>query len=327
MRIERLAGFGDLDEKSWNGLLERSRMASVFLTWQWQTAWVEAFGAGRPLHLLAATADDGTLAGLLPLHEERPGCLRLIGGVDVSDYLDAIAVTGLEEEVWRALLASRAGDAPEWDLHCLRAASPTVGMAPALAVARGLRADVAVEERCPVLPLPDSWEAYLARLDGRDRHEIKRKIRRLERELPGAVARAHAAAEGWDEALAVFLRLHRQSKVGKARFMDERMERFFRVATRALAEAGWARLWFLEHPGGPVATFLCVEYGAAVGLYNSGFDPAHARLAPGLVLLAHVIQDSIARRVPVFDFLRGEEPYKADFGPVPEDLYRVSIAQ
>jgi CelD/BcsL family acetyltransferase involved in cellulose biosynthesis len=62
-----------------------------------------------------------------------------------------------------------------------------------------------------------------------------------------------------------------------------------------------------------------------VGLYNSGFDPAHARLAPGIVLLAHVIMDAIDRRVPVFDFLRGEEPYKDGFGPVPEDLYNVRI--
>ena len=327
MRIERLGGFADLDEKGWNGLVDRTRTASVFLTWQWQTAWAEAFGAGRPVHLLAAAGDDGALAGLLPLYEDEPGRLRLIGGVDVSDYLDVLAVTGREEEVWRALLAARGSDAPEWDLHCVRAASPTVSLVPALGPRYGLRVEVAVEERCPVLPLPESWDAYLARLDGKDRHEIKRKMRRLERELPGARVRAHAAGDGWDEALSVFLRLHRQSKVGKARFMDEQMERFFRAATRALAEAGWARLWFLEHEGGPVAAFLCVEHGAEVGLYNSGFDPAHARLAPGLVLLAHVIQDAIARRFGVFDFLRGEEPYKADFGPVPEDLYRVRIAR
>ena len=112
---------------------------------------------------------------------------------------------------------------------------------------------------------------------------------------------------------------------GKARFMDERMERFFRDATRALAAAGWARLWFLDHEGAAVAAFLCFEYAGTVGLYNSGFDPAHTRLAPGIVLLAHLIKDAIDRRIPVFDFLRGEEPYKQGFGPVAEDLYNVRI--
>ena len=73
-----------------------------------------------------------------------------------------------------------------------------------------------------------------------------------------------------------------------------------------------------------MASFLCIEYGGSVGLYNSGFDPAHARLAPGIVLLAHLIRDAIERGVPVFDFLRGEESYKYDFGPTPEAVSSTS---
>ena len=72
MRIERRASFGELDEKRWNLLLERSRVPSVFLTWQWQTAWADAFLAGRPLHLLTAL-DGDDMVGLLPLYEEAPG--------------------------------------------------------------------------------------------------------------------------------------------------------------------------------------------------------------------------------------------------------------
>ena len=49
------------------------------------------------------------------------------------------------------------------------------------------------------------------------------------------------------------------------------------------------------------------------------------KLAPGIVLLGHVIRDAIERGVPVFDFLRGEEPYKYSFGPAPHDLFRLSL--
>ena len=112
--------------------------------------------------------------------------------------------------------------------------------------------------------------------------------------------------------------------------MDERMEGFFRDATGALAGAGWARLWFLEREGAAVASFLCLETlgkaGGSVGLYNSGFDPLHAKLAPGIVLLAHVIRDAIDRGIAIFDFLRGEEPYKYAFGPTAHDLFRVRVA-
>ncbi len=151
-------------------------------------------------------------------------------------------------------------------------------------------------------------------------------MRRFDRELPGAAASSHADAAGWDEAMTRFLTLHRLSKVGKARFMDEKMEHFFRSATLTLARAGWARLWFLDFEGAAVAAFLCIEYAGSVGLYNSGFDPARAQLAPGIVLLAHVIRDAIDRGLPTFDFLRGEEPYKYGFGPSPEDVLNVRIA-
>jgi CelD/BcsL family acetyltransferase involved in cellulose biosynthesis len=326
MKIDAGSGWMGLDEARWNGLLDRSKRPSVFLTWQWQRHWAEAFAREQPLHLLSVTDDDGSLVGLLPLYEAETTSLRLLGGVDVSDYLDVIAAAGREADVWHALLQHRMGQPVEWDLHAIPAASPTVSLVPALAPAYGEQVTASVEERCPVLSLPETWDGYLAGLSGKDRHELRRKMRKLERELPGAVVRSHHAHEDWEGALSVFLQLHRLSKVGKARFMDERMEQFFRDATRALAAAGWARLWFLDHEGTAVAAFLCLEYAGTVGLYNSGFDPVHARLAPGIVLLAHVIKDAIDRRIPTFDFLRGEEPYKQGFGPVPEDLYNVRIA-
>jgi len=326
MKIDVLTGWSGLDDSLWNGLLEQAKVPSVFLSWQWQTHWARAFAADHAIQLLTATDEDGRLRGILPLYEAEPARLRLLGGVDVSDYLDVIAVAGVEEEVWQSLLQHRAAQSVEWDLHAIRGASPTMALVPSLAPAHGLRADVTREDRCPVLSLPGSWDDYLARLSGKDRHELRRKMRKLEREMPGASVRSHAEPEGWDLALSDFLKLHRLSKVGKARFMDEDMERFFRESTLALAQAGWARLWFLQWERMPVASFLCLEYAGTVGLYNSGFDPAHSSLAPGIVLLAHVIMDAIGRGIPTFDFLRGEEPYKQGFGPLPEDLFNVRIA-
>ncbi|HKW93008.1 MAG TPA: GNAT family N-acetyltransferase [Methylomirabilota bacterium] len=325
MKIDALPGFATLDEARWNGLLERSRLPAVFLTWQWQTEWSEAFAPAGTLQILTATADAGALTGVLPLYEDVPGRRRIIGGVDVSDYLDAIAVAGREEEVWQALLQHASTQSAEWDLHGIRGASPSATLLPALAPGCGRKATVEREDRCPVLALPKSWDEYLGRLSGKDRHELRRKMRRLERELPGVTVRSHAAFDGWDESLTRFLTLHRLSKVGKARFMDERMERFFRSVTARLAAAGWARLWFLDFEGAAVAAFLCIEYAGSVGLYNSGFDPARAVLAPGIVLLGHVIRDAIERGFPTFDFLRGEEPYKYSFGPSPEDVFNVKI--
>jgi CelD/BcsL family acetyltransferase involved in cellulose biosynthesis len=324
-KIQTLPDLEALDEGRWNALLTASAQPSVFMTWQWQAAWLRAFGGGRPLQVLAGSDATESLVALLPLHEAEPGLWRIVGGVDVSDYLDLIAVAGREEEVWDALLQHRAADRSAWHLRGIRAESPTAQRVPGLAPAHGLSAAVEREERCPVLRLPESWDAYLATLSGKDRHELRRKMRKLEAELPDVRVASVTGGPAWDDALSRFLRLHRLSRTGKSKFMDEAMERFFRDALGALAGAGWVRLWFLESAGAAVASFICTEYGPSVGLYNSGFDPVHARLAPGIVLLGHVIRDAIERRFPVFDFLRGEEPYKYTFGPAPTDLLSVRV--
>ena len=310
---------------AWNGLHSRSRLHAPFTGWTWQTGWVRTFAGGNRLELWQVAEDDGALVALLPLVAVDPVTSRLVGGADVSDYLDLICVAGREEEAWAALLAARGASAPAWELHAVPGGSPTMTALPGLAAGTGLAVDVAVEDRCPILEVPPSWEKYLAGLSGKQRHELTRKMRRLEREAPDARVTAAVTTDEIACRLDDFLTLHRRSRAGKARFMDERMEGFFRGVITALAAEGGARLWLLDTDAGPIASFVTLEWDGTVGLYNSGFHPDQAALSPGLVLLAHVVRDAIERGKRRFDFLRGEERYKYDFGPTPEDVCAVTI--
>jgi CelD/BcsL family acetyltransferase involved in cellulose biosynthesis len=310
---------------AWDGLVAASRLRSPFLSWTWQCEWSRTLAEDRRLEIRCVEDGAGSLVALLPLYESSSGSLEILGGADVSDYLDLIAVQGREEEAWMALLQSRAAERVEWALHAVPEASPTVTALPTLAAACGLGVLATVEERCPVLALPSSWEAYLARLSGKHRHELQRKMRRLQRDAPDAHASSVSAPADIEARIGDFLTLHRSSRVGKARFMDERMERFFRRALGAFAERGAARLWFLDTTTGPIAAFVTIEWDGTVGLYNSGFAPERAALSPGVVLLAQVIRDAIERGKEKFDFLRGEERYKYEFEPVPEAVYQVRI--
>jgi CelD/BcsL family acetyltransferase involved in cellulose biosynthesis len=310
---------------AWDALHAESRLRSPFLAWTWQREWVEVFGEGRRLELRRGVDGTGRLVAVLPLVEVGPDRWMLVGGADVSDYLDLLALRDREEEAWAALLGLRASDRAVWELHAVPAASPTVTALPALAAAAGLSVETAIEERCPIRELPHSWDALLASLSGKHRHELTRKLRRFEREAPaGRIAWAETPA-AIEARLDDFLRLHRRSREGKAKFMDARMERFFRRVIPALAARGGARLAFLDVPDGPIASFVTLEWDGIVGLYNSGFHPEHAALSPGLVLLAGVIRDAIERGRRRFDFLRGEERYKYEFGPTPEAVYAVTI--
>ncbi len=325
MKVDVRSRLETVGAEAWTRLHAATRLRSPFLTWLWQTEWLHVFAVGQRVEVWTVEDTDDTLVAALPLCEIAPGRWQTIGGADVSDYLDVLAVAGREEEAWLALLQARSAAQVTWELHAVPEASITVSTVPALAASVGLTATAAVEERCPVLDLPASWEAYLASLSGKHRHELTRKTRRLERELPEARPVCVRAPEDVERRLDEFLILHRRSRVGKTRFMDERMEVFFRRVTAGLAERGVLGLWLLDTPGGPIASFITVDWEATVGLYNSGFHPERASLAPGLVLLGHVVHDAIGRGRRRFDFLRGEERYKYEFGPHPEAVYCVEI--
>jgi CelD/BcsL family acetyltransferase involved in cellulose biosynthesis len=326
MRVKPLDAWEEVGEEAWNQLWAASAKKLLFLSWQWQTNWWDAFGGERRLRLLRVGNDAGGLVGVLPLYEEKQGAWTLVGGADVSDYLDLLVLPGREGEVWGALLHHLASDNAALTLHSVPASSETVSLLPRLGPAHGFSVKVEREERCPVLDLPGSWEGYLSSLNGKERHELQRKMRRFERLLPGVTLRCRRAVDQLDDHMTAFLSLHRKSKRGKARFMDERMERFFRRMTHEFAGKGWLCLWLLEVRDVPLAALLCFDDGETVSLYNSGFDPERGELAPGIVLTAYAIREAIREGRRRFDFMRGEEPYKYAFGAKPEDVMRLTLA-
>jgi CelD/BcsL family acetyltransferase involved in cellulose biosynthesis len=209
------------------------------------------------------------------------------------------------------------------ELRPVPAASATPALLTSLAPTAGLSCRAEVEDRCPVIDLPQTWDGYLERLSGKDRHELRRKLRRAEAGRPRVeVARTPAAMTALMDG---FVALHRRSKVGKARFMDDSMEAFFRELGQALAAAGLAALWMLWLEERPVAALFCLEQAGTVSLYNSGFDPEARAMSPGVVLIARTIEDAITRGFRRYDFLRGEEPYKYGFGAVPTEVLRVTL--
>jgi len=325
MKVQTHERFDAIDAAAWDALVEASQLRSPFLSWAWQSEWARAFVATERLEVRTVEDEAGRLVAILPLWETAPGALQLVGGAEVSDYLDLIVRAGFEDDAWTALLGDRADQCAVWELHAVPATSPTVTRLPDLARTSGLTATVDLEERCPVLELPASWDAYLARLSSKHRHELGRKMRRLERERPESRVVSLSRAGDVDARLGEFFALHRKSRVGKAKFMDARMEEFFRRVVVSLAARCAARLWLLETGVGAIAAFIVLEWDGTIGLYNSGFDPDHAALSPGVVLLAHVVRDAIDRGQRRFDFLRGEERYKYEFEPVPEDVCVVRI--
>jgi CelD/BcsL family acetyltransferase involved in cellulose biosynthesis len=307
-------------ESEWNALLRRSFTDTIFLTNEWQRTWWEHLGTGE-LCVITFREDDGTLIGIAPLFAETTNtgecALALVGCVDVSDYLDVIVAYEHSARVYQALLDTlQRADFPAWDwLHLcnLPAASPTNTHLKALAEARGWTVQHGVRDVAPILELPATWEAYLESLDKKQRHEIRRKLRRVEE----VQARWYTIdrADALDQAVSDFVELHKKSRPDKNMFMDARMRGFFEQMARRLFARGWLQLSFLEIYGARAAAIMNFIYNNNVLVYNSGYDPvAYGAYSPGIVLFACSIQDAIAAGRRCYDFLRGNEEYKYRLG-------------
>lgn len=304
----------------WNDILQQSAGGNVFSSWEFQTAWYEVFGQGLELHLLQITDGDVPI-GIVPLMQ-KDGRISFVGAQDVCDYLDFLILAGRESEALSATLDRL--DTLPWEqieLISLREGSPTLTYLPLLAAARGWRTEVVEQDVCPRLPLPDSWDAYLTSLSKKDRHELRRKLRRLD---AADGARCYLGSNP-NADMEVFLVLHRQSNEDKAEFMTEQMERFFCRLAGTFDLLGQYGLYLMEINGRPVSAAMCFFTPKEVLLYNSGFRRDYSHLSVGLLLKAYCIEDAIKRRIPAFNFLRGDEPYKYHLGGRDEPVYNMTI--
>jgi CelD/BcsL family acetyltransferase involved in cellulose biosynthesis len=318
----------------WNELLHRSCCDTVFLTWEWQSTWWKHLGEGDPVLLGFRADDDGRLVGIAPLFsiqdQEGKTTIHVVGCRDVSDYLDLIIERGQEEPVYQALLDYLEDEAAAWDIVDLcniPQDSLTFVRLRELAEARGYQTLVEVEAVCPIIDLPSTWDEYLMMLSKKQRHEVRRKLRRADAE---AETRFLIITPDHDlqAEMQSFVDLHQKSTPEKDKFMDPQMQGFFFDVTRVVQEQGWLQLLFVEMDGERAASLLNFDYGGDILVYNSGYDPyAFRDLSPGIIVTARGIEHAISLGRAKFDFLRGDEVYKYRFGAQDTEVRRLLIAK
>jgi CelD/BcsL family acetyltransferase involved in cellulose biosynthesis len=319
----------ELLAQDWDDLLERSVNAPFFMRYIYQRTWWQYLG-NDDLVLIAIHTDGGRLVGLAPLYGgvNRAGQreLSFVGCVDVSDYLDLLVDRDYIEPVYQALLDGLGSVA--WDklyLCSLPHNSITHDRLADTVREYGWKAEVSQQDVCPVITLPGDWQDYLAGLDKKQRHEIRRKTRKIEAE---AQTRWYVvdSVDGLDEAVEAFIELHQKSTRDKEDFWTDGLIQFFTALAVELAKVGWLKLYFIEVKGVRAAAMLCFDYNNEFLLYNSGFDPEQfAHLSPGNVLTAYTIQDAIRLGRSRYDFLRGDEIYKFRFGAVAEPVCDLEV--
>ena len=217
------------------------------------------------------------------------------------------------------------------DLRRLRCGDPTADELGAAFGRREMREgwtlNVEREDVCPVVTLPvgADLDGYLATLDKKARHEIRRKVRRAEG--AGEVRLEESAAPLVD--LDAFIDLHQKRWGDDGLFPPTPGGDQSRVLFHRLFELfgpdGPIRLTFLTVDARRVAAGVHFETADTVMYFNAGVDPDARELSPGVVMVARYVERALASGVRRLDFLRGDEPYKYDWGARDEPIQRILV--
>ena len=307
----------------WEKVLSLSPANTLFLTPQWQEVWWESFGNGKEMAgFYLGSADE--VMGIAPL--ARCGTtLSFVGNTDTVDYNDFMISPGYESVFFDVLLDSMEEQkCSTLNLLSLRETSTTLTYLPDLARRRGYRVVMEEEDVASGLGLPATWDGYLNGLSKKDRHELRRKFRRLESATNWRWYGLHDP-DRVSTQVEEFINLMRRSNQEKDKYMTPEREEFFRHMMQRMAQLGLLRLYFLEIDEQPVATSLCFDYASSRLLYNSGYDPEFGYYSVGLLLNALCLQEAIDQGMNYFDFLRGSEPYKGHLGGQKSILYQLVV--
>jgi CelD/BcsL family acetyltransferase involved in cellulose biosynthesis len=260
-----------------------------------------------------------------------------------ADYATLLArpddLPAVAEAIVDALAASPDAHDPDhpapWDvvdLRRLRCGDPA-----ASALAQAFRARVGsgwtmVSERedvCPVVTFEPGadFEAYLGTLGKKERHEVRRKLRRAEAAGDVRLERATDPVADLDE----FVDLHQKRWGERGLFPPtpggDQSRTFVRRLFELLGDDGTFQLHFLAVAGRRIAAGIWFEDADAWYLYNAGVDPDARELSPGILMGAKVIEAAIAAGRRRFDYLRGDEPYKYEWGAVDEPIQRILVVR
>jgi CelD/BcsL family acetyltransferase involved in cellulose biosynthesis len=327
--------FTELNARTWNELLSESIQDTPFLRYEYQRAWWEHLGGGEwdqaGLMLISAREND-QLIGIAPLfltENEGQPALMLIGSIEISDYLDLIVrpadlprfISGLLDYVasicpdnWRAL-----------DWYNLPDSSPTLAALKEESSKRGWAYHEEIYRPTPRIALNGDFEEYLSRIDKKQRHELRRKLRRA---AESGKVRFYVVGKDADinAEMDAFFHLMTQDP-NKANFLHPAMHAQMTEILRAAHEQGYLWLGILEIEGAKVAASLNFDYGNKLWGYNSGVSRDFMELSPGWVLLGHVIQWCCENKREEFDFMRGDEDYKYRLGGVNKYVMRARITR
>ena len=315
--VSDLEGFAAL-RPAWDDLLSASPDADFFLSYEWISTLIGQRWAGRPFHVLLVRS-GGKPVGLAPLLPDQDGDLWCRGSLVVPimrpGLRSGILASGACEPVLDALLSHLHRVNGHVPLYVrTRRDSRMVAALKSLTTRFPLEAVALPHSLRPVARIDGTWEEYLASRPGHVRTELRRKVRRLESAGSIRFVTARTPAE-CDGAMEDLLRVEALSwkDPQQASLPASGASDFYREVARRASERGWMRIYLLYLDSMPIAHVYGVAYRGQLMAMKTAYDEAYARLAPGIVLFARILEQARAEGIEELDFMGVASRWKREF--------------
>jgi CelD/BcsL family acetyltransferase involved in cellulose biosynthesis len=309
----------------WEALCAQSEISVPLFSPTWLLPAGDVLSGTRIL----AARRGGKLVGVAPFRLRSALGFRMLNflGKGVSPYAGFICGAG-RREIESALLRELSRLSGEWDLLRFdQLAEPFTLLHEAICQSPL----VAIAEPCPwagssYSACEGDWETLRQQLGWIKQGH--RRVARMERE-GGAFERhfGREAAELVPEILEVESRSW-QGRYGQSSGAQERaaLGKRLRETFEADHKLRQVELWLARIHGVAVAYEVNVLAPERIWLFRGGYDEAHARLSPGVVLDYLSVKEAWAEGRREFDYLSGGETYKSSRTDAIRPLMRITAA-
>lgn len=283
-----------------------------FTSPRWHELWIKIF-LHAPIEPYILSLEEKAIAPFV----KNETSVFFSGGQDISDYMDIVCPDDLVHSVWEEILHFLKKDAiQELTLSNISEHSKTFEYFTNLQKLSSETIRIQKEDTTPVLALPATWNEYLSTLDRKNRHELRRKIKRFEETW-----NSNGISIQTTEDISILLDLMKKDP-NKNAFLTDSVESFFNSLSSAFhAQFEVTTLFISDTPAASIAGFISEN---SYLLYNSGFDEAQYSGA-GFYLKVKSIERAIEKNVKSYNFLQGNERYKYELGGKDLEIYTITV--
>lgn len=324
MKIVRVSDYDEFkgSKEEWGALLSRSGTSNIFLTYEWIDACIRHFLKGRGL-LILKVLDADRLIGIAPLMIKRS---RYLGfpvktvsfiGTLISDRMDFI-VDGDKRKIMGLVLDYLMHIEREWDFIDLREIPDDTGTMDAVKEWLRNRKGTNIlgpSSKAFFVDFGGQQAVALSQIFSKKFHKEYRQAKNKGTDLDLKFERyTNETIIGAERFFSEICAIEGNSWQGRARkgiFSKEDNKSFHGEIFDRFSKNRWIDLSILRLDGKPIAYKYDYLYRQRLYSYNQSFDEKYSHLSPGTMLMMWALKDSAEKGISEFDFLKGEEKWKA----------------